>query len=157
MTKSIMETNWKPYGLQQSSDSIPVGPVVMVIHMASVWVPFTSESKEAIANYPEITKEIKLALQDCGRQLGSYVRKKTRISDQIERANMFEKYIPEIADSLSILTNQKKEKILSGLQKMLVKPEIKKEIVDEGDSDDKLYRMEFTKKENNEEARKEAG
>ena len=68
---------------------------------------------------------------------------------------MFEKYIPEVADSLAVLTGQKKEKILQGLQKMLVKPDIKKEIIEE-DADDKLYRMEFANKEN-EEARKEAG
>ena len=147
MAKSIMETNWKPYGLQQSGDAIPVGPVVIVVHMASVWVPFTSESKEAIAHYPEIIKEIKLALQECGRLLGTYIRKKVRISEQIERANMFEKYIPEVADSLSVLSGDKKEKILQGLQKMLVKPEIKKEITEEEDTDDKLYRMEFAKKE----------
>lgn len=145
MTKSIMETNWKPYGLQQSGDSIPIGPVVIVVHMASAWVPFTSESKEAIAHYPEIIKDIKLALQECGRLLGTYVRKKYRISEQIERANMFEKYIPEVAESLSILAKENKERILSGLQKMLVKPEIKKEIIEE-DADDKLYRMEFAKK-----------
>src|SRR3990167_5381546 len=146
MTKSITETNWKAYGLQQSGDSIPVGPIIIAIHMASVWVPFTSESKEAIAHYSEIIKEIKLALQECGRLLGSYVRKKSKISDQIERANMFEKYIPEIADSLSVLSGEKKEKILQGLQKMLVKTEIKQEILQD-DEDDKLYRMEFNKKE----------
>ncbi len=151
MTKSISETNWKAYGLQQSGDSIPVGPVVIIVHMASVWVPFTSESKEAIAHYPEIIKDIKLALQECGRMLGMYVRKKVRISEQIERANMFEKYIPEVADSLAILANEKKEKILEALQKMLVKPEIKKEIVqEEDDADDKLYKMEFAKKGNDE-------
>lgn len=158
MTKSLMETNWKPYGLQQSGDSIPVGPAVILMHMSSVWVPFTSESKEAIAHYAEIMKEIKLALQDCGRQLGSYVRRKTKISTQIERANMFERYIPEVADSLSVLTGEKKEKIIEGLNKMLVKPEIKKEII-EDDADDNLYRMDFEKKgkEEDEEApRKEA-
>jgi DNA topoisomerase-6 subunit B len=32
-----------------------------MIHMASVWVPFTSESKEAIADYDEIRKEMTLA------------------------------------------------------------------------------------------------
>lgn len=155
MTKSMMETNWKPYGLQQSGDAVPIGPAVIVVHMASVWVPFTSESKEAIAHYPEIIKEIKLTLQECGRLLGIYVRKKVRVSEQIERANMFESYIPEVADSLSVLTGEKKEKILKGLQNMLVKPEIKREIIEEQDSDDKLYRIEFANK--NEKAREEAG
>ncbi len=147
MTKSIMETNWKSYGLQQSNDSVPIGPLVILVHMASVWVPFTSESKEAIAHYPEIIKEIKLALQECGRILGAYVRKKVRLSEQLERSNMFENYIPEVADSLSVLTKVDKEKIIKDLQKMLVNPEIKKEVIEEDDADDKLYRMEFGKKE----------
>ncbi len=93
MTEAISETSWKPYGLEQRGSSIPVGPAVVVVHMASAWVPFTSESKEAIAHYQEIIKEIKLALQDCGRQLGVYVRKKSRASQQMERMNMFERYI----------------------------------------------------------------
>ena len=154
MTTALAETNWKPYGLQQSGNSIPAGPVVIIIHMASVWVPFTSESKEAIAHYPEIMKEVKLALQECGRQLGIYVNRKTKISQQLERANMFEKYIPEVADSLAALAGEKKEKILSALQKMLVRPEIKNEILQEDSEEDRLYRMEFKKddkEDNNEE------
>ena len=48
-------------------------PLVIVVHMASVWVPFTSEAKEAIAGYDEIAKEIRLALQECGRRVGVHV------------------------------------------------------------------------------------
>ena len=44
-----------------------MGPMVVLVHIASVWVPFTSESKEAIAHYPEIIREVKFALQKCGR------------------------------------------------------------------------------------------
>ncbi len=67
-TKSIIQTNWKAYGLSQSSGSIPIGPVIILIHIASVWAPYTSEAKEAIAHYPEIIKEVKLALQEVGRK-----------------------------------------------------------------------------------------
>ncbi|HCK72423.1 MAG TPA: hypothetical protein DHW38_12660, partial [Planctomycetaceae bacterium] len=49
--------------------NLPSGPVTLMVHLASVWVPFTSESKEAIAAYPEIEKEIRLALQAVGRKL----------------------------------------------------------------------------------------
>jgi len=154
MTRAIMDTNWKSYGLQQSGTSIPYGPVVILVHMASVWVPFTSESKEAIAHYSEIIKEMKLAVQECGRLLGTYVRKKVKVSQQIERANMFEKYIIEIADSLSVLTRKNKAAILKGLQKMLVKPEIKQEISEKEDADDKMYRMEFDQKKNEETTKK---
>ena len=41
-----------------------------------VWVPFTSESKEAVAHYPEIIKEIQLAAQECGRKLATFIRKR---------------------------------------------------------------------------------
>ena len=153
MTKCILETNWKPYGLQQSGNSYPIGPAVLVIHMASAWVPFTSESKEAIAHYSEIMKEVKLGIQDCGRKLASYVNKKRRVSDQIERANMFERFIPEIADSLSVLTDSNKGKILDGLKKMIVKPEIKKEIY-QGDPDEDIYKMDFNKNKQEEESGK---
>jgi len=128
ITESLNETNWKPYGLQQSGSSMPSGPAVIVVHMASVWVPFTSEAKEAIAHYPEIMKEVKLALQECGRKLGMYVNRKVRVNQQLERANLFERYIPEIADSLSQLTNTKKDVLVAKLKNMLNKEEIKSQL-----------------------------
>ena len=78
VTRSVINTIWRNYGLSQSRGSLPVGPVTVVVHIASVWVPFTSESKQAIAHYPEVKKGIKLALEECGRKLASYVGKKRK-------------------------------------------------------------------------------
>ena len=100
VTDAISETNWKAYGLQQSSNSIPVGPLVILVHMSSVWVPFTSESKEAIAHYQEIIKEIKLALQECGRKLSVYVRKKHNLQTETKKRSYIETYIPHVAQAL---------------------------------------------------------
>ena len=125
--KAIQQNAWKSYGLQQSGNQIPVGPATMAIHIASVWVPFTSESKEAIAHYPEIIKEMKLALQEAGRKLAAYVNKKRRAHDEQERVNIFERYIPEVSSSLAELAEDKKEPIESQLKKMLEKH--KEEIV----------------------------
>ena len=121
ITEAVTDINWKAYSLQQSSNSLPVGPVLILIHIASVWVPFTSEAKEAIAHYDEIIKEIKLALQECGRKLGIYIRKTVRAGEQKEKISLFEKYIPELANSLSSLTGEKKELIQIKLQKILKK------------------------------------
>jgi len=63
ITQAMIANNWRSYGLSQSRGQLPAGPVTVMVHMASVWVPFTSESKEAIASYPEVTKELRLALQ----------------------------------------------------------------------------------------------
>lgn len=104
--KAVGETNWKAYGLQQprGGGGMPVGPLVVMIHMASVWVPFTSESKEAIADYDEIRKEMKLALMDCGRKLGSYLRKRAKMRRAGERRDIFRRYIGEVAKACEALT-----------------------------------------------------
>ena len=75
--------------------------------MASVWPPFTSEAKEAIAHYPEIIKEIKLALQECGRKLGSYISKKKRIHAESQKRSYIEKYIPHVGEALKELLSLK--------------------------------------------------
>ena len=100
VTEAITQTNWKSYGLQQSGNSMPQGPAVLVVHLASVWVPFTSEAKEAIAHYDEIIKEIKLAVQEVGRNLGKYVGKKRKVKEELKKRSFIETYIPHIAEAL---------------------------------------------------------
>ncbi len=127
-TKSVTTTAWKSYGLQQSNGSLPSGAATILLHIASVWVPFTSESKEALTHYPEIIKEIKLALQEAGRKLQAYVNKKVRVQGQLERANLFERYIPEVADALARLTGESKEALVKKLQEMIKKESIQQAI-----------------------------
>jgi len=102
--KAAIEASWKNYGLTQPRGSVPVGPLVIMIHMASVWVPFTSESKEAIADYDEIRKEMKLALQECGRKLGTYIRRRQKMRRESDRRSVFERYIGEIARGCESIT-----------------------------------------------------
>ena len=78
ITRAAILNDWKNYGLMQGKGALPTAPMVLFVHMASAWVPFTSESKEAIASYPEIVKEIRLALQECGRRLGAFLRHRRR-------------------------------------------------------------------------------
>jgi DNA topoisomerase-6 subunit B len=120
-TKAVVQTNWRPYGLGQSQGALPTGPLTLAVSLVSVWPPFTSEAKEAVAHYPEIIKEMKLALQEAGRRLGSYVNKKRRVSEQQERVSIFENYIPEVASALAKLSGVGKEKITEAMQKMLAK------------------------------------
>lgn len=98
--KAVLTSNWRGYGMQQSKGALPTGPLVILVHMASVWVPFTSESKEAVAHYPEIIKEIRLALQEAGRQLGSHIRRRAREKDALKKQSYIQKYIPHIGDAL---------------------------------------------------------
>ncbi len=105
--KSVLETAWRNYGVSQSRGALPAGPMVIFVHMASVWVPFTSESKEAIADYDEIRKEIKLAMQECGRRLGTFLRRRERAKSEYRRRNIFELYIEEVVDACNRLKRGK--------------------------------------------------
>lgn len=100
INKAVIQTNWKTYGLTQPRNSLPIAPMAIFVHIASVWVPFTSESKEAIASYDEILKEIKLALKECGRKLGIHIRKQKRLKREHDKRSHIEKYIPHIGIAL---------------------------------------------------------
>ncbi len=98
--KAVLGASWRNYGVQQSRGALPTAPMVILIHMASVWVPFTSESKEAVAHYPEIIKEMTLALQEAGRQLKRHINRRAREKDALKKQNYIQKYIPFIGEAL---------------------------------------------------------
>jgi DNA topoisomerase-6 subunit B len=100
ITKAVTATDWRSYQLQQPRGAMPVGPMLLIVHIASVWVPFTSESKEAIAHYPEIIKEIRLGLQECGRKVATFIRKRKRAADEAKKRAYITQYIPQVAVGL---------------------------------------------------------
>ena len=122
ITEAMEGVNWKAYGLQQPKGGLPVGPAVFFVHIASVWVPFTSESKEAIAHYPEILRELTFAMQEAGRQLSVYLSKRKRQAEADRKRSYIEKYIPHLALGLKdilALSDKQKDKVEDDLTKML--------------------------------------
>jgi len=99
ITGCISSVNWKTYNISQSG--LPTGPLLLLIHVASTNVPFTSESKDAVASIPEIEREITLALQELGRDLKTFLsrRDKSRLTE--EKARAICAIIPEIAEKVS--------------------------------------------------------
>ncbi len=122
ITRAVLTTDWKKYGLSQPKGALPIGAAVVLVHIASVWVPFTSESKEAIAGYPEILREIKLALQDCGRRLSTHLRRRRREADEAKKRSFIERYIPHVAIALQEilgLPDRDRERTIEKLTKVL--------------------------------------
>jgi DNA topoisomerase-6 subunit B len=122
ITKAVTSTDWKAYQLQHPRGALPLGPLLLMVHIASVWVPFTSESKEAIAHYPEIVKEIKLGLQECGRRVASYIRKRRRDADEAKKRAYIEKYIPQVAIGLQQilgLSDRERDDVIGNLTSVL--------------------------------------
>jgi DNA topoisomerase-6 subunit B len=111
ITEAVVKTDWRNYLLSHPRGSLPVGPMALLVHIASVWVPFTSESKEAVAHYPEILKEIQLAAQECGRKLAAHIRKRQHADYQAQRRSIFELYIHEVAQAIGKIVGRSPDPI----------------------------------------------
>ncbi|UCH72559.1 MAG: DNA topoisomerase VI subunit B [Thermoplasmatales archaeon] len=99
ITSAISSIDWRRYGLEQpSGKGTPTGPAIFLTHISSTQIPFTSESKEAIADVPEIENEIKLAFRECARKVQHHIHKKVRRKKTREKFDLITKILPEIAE-----------------------------------------------------------
>ena len=122
ITRAVLQTNWRSYGLKQPKGALPLAPMVVVVHLASVWVPFTSEAKEAIAPYPEIIKELKLGLQACARKLAEHLHQESRLKREYEKRSHIEKYLPHVGIALQEileLSDEQRDQSVASLDEVL--------------------------------------
>jgi DNA topoisomerase-6 subunit B len=122
ISKAVMSVDWRSYGMSMSKGALPSGPMVLMVHIASVWVPFTSESKEAIAHYPEIVKELRLGLMEVGRKLGAHIRHNRRAEAEAKKKGYIEKFIPHIGIALKEilgLSDKEEQKVVTVLRDTL--------------------------------------
>jgi len=107
ITEAIKNMDWRRYGLEQKGGKgIPYGPAIILVHVASVNIPFTSESKEAIAGVEEIEKEIRLSLQQCARRLKTHLSKKVKKEKAKNKFLLISKILPEIARKCAEILNK---------------------------------------------------
>ena len=117
-TSAISSIDWRRYGLDQpSGKGIPTGPAIFLTHISSTLIPFTSESKEAIADISEIENEVKLAFRECARKVQSHINKKVRRIKTREKFDLITKILPEIAKKSSSMLN----KPIPSLNKVITK------------------------------------
>jgi len=125
ITHALKEINWKHYGFEVEGE-FPKDPMAILVHVASVWLPFTSESKEAIAPYDEIVKEVELGIKNALRELSIYIKKKKALETIGDKYKNLYGYGLEVIDSLSSILDIEKENI-----EKRIKERIKKELVND--------------------------
>ena len=102
ITKAVQSINWRLYGLEQKGGKgTPSGPAIILIHVASTNIPFTSEAKEAIADIPEIKKDIILALRNNAKTLARHLKKQKKRAKVSEKFDLVQKVLPAIAEKTS--------------------------------------------------------
>ncbi|MCL4315252.1 MAG: DNA topoisomerase VI subunit B, partial [Candidatus Thermoplasmatota archaeon] len=98
ITKAVSEFDWRQFGLEQRSGAgIPFGPMILLVHVCGTKIPYSSESKEAIAQVPEIVDEIKQALRISARSLRTFMRKRERRGKANEKYRLVAQILPEIS------------------------------------------------------------
>ncbi|MFD1571720.1 DNA topoisomerase VI subunit B [Halorubrum laminariae] len=128
-TDVIKSIGWRNYGLDQPGGSgMPNGPAVISIHVASTNVPFTSESKDAIANVPAIEDEIELAVREAARELKSFLKKRRSMQQRREKQDVLGTILPEMADKVSEVTGRPRPDISGALARIMNNVSVEREI-----------------------------
>jgi DNA topoisomerase-6 subunit B len=108
ITKAVSEMDWRGYGLdQRGGKGVPFGPAIIMVHVFGISLPFTSESKEAIAGIEQISEEVTSALKSAARGVRAFINKKEKRAKIMERFVLVEKIIPEIGEKCSMILGEK--------------------------------------------------
>ncbi len=131
ITKAIQEMDWRRYGLEQrGGKGIPYGPAIILVHVASTKVPFTSEGKEAVASFPELSSEIGLALRLCARNLKSHLNKQERKNKTHAKFEIVQEILPDMAEKVASHLNKPVPDLSRTITKIMnvvwIEPEVKK-------------------------------
>ncbi|MCI4333293.1 MAG: DNA topoisomerase VI subunit B [Thermoplasmata archaeon] len=107
VTNAVQNLDWRRYGLdQKGGQGLPSGPCLILVHVASTKIPFTSEAKEAVAEDPELDKELTLALQAAARHLRTHISRRTRREFAGEKFAIILKILPKLAEKTSALVGK---------------------------------------------------
>ncbi len=96
ITKVVTSMNWSEYGLTRQSD-----PLAIAVSLVSTKIPFPETSKEYISSVPEIEEEIRLALQQLGRRLKTFLSRAKRRKREHVRLSRFVRSAPVVVDNLT--------------------------------------------------------
>ena len=120
ITDVVKGIGWRNYGLDQPGGSgLPSGPAVIMVHVASTNVPFTSESKDAVANVPEIEDEVELAIREAARELKSYLNRRRSLEKRRKKQDVLGRILPEMADKLAAVTGRDRPNIDGALGRIM--------------------------------------
>lgn len=120
MSKAVVSAPWRSYEVQQAKGALPTGPLVVLVHIASAWVPYTSESKEAIAHYPEVLKEMRLAVMEAGRRLQRFLRRRKRDAEEQKKRDYITRYLDPIGEALRDILNLDEQETNEALENLKI-------------------------------------
>ena len=94
-------------------------PLAILTHVCSTKVPFKGVGKEAVADVPEVEKELTIAIREAARRLRAYLTKVEKLHSIKRRKVTISKYIGEVASALAYVVNLDESLLESKLKRLL--------------------------------------
>ena len=112
-----------------STYRVPRGaPLAVVTHICSPKIPYKTVGKEAVADRPEIERELVAAVREAARELKLYLSRIEKRETAIKRMNVYARYLPLIAKFAARLADKKPPKIDGLLKPMGIDEKIVEEM-----------------------------
>ena len=119
-TDVVRQIDWRNYNLNQTGGTgMPHGAMALVVHVASTNVPFTSESKDAIANIPAIEHEAELAIREVARSVKRHISQRQSLRKRREKEDVIARVLPEIATKISAVVDRPRPDIDATLARIM--------------------------------------
>ncbi len=110
------EIDWRNYKVVPGET-----PLAVFVHVCSTKIPYKTVGKEFIADRPEVEHEILNSIREVGRNLRLYLSKREHLTQEKRRLDVFEKYLPKVAQFSTKLAKEKKEPDIKPLLKGVIK------------------------------------
>ena len=119
VTQVISDIRWNNYKLSHKGSGLPQGPVAAVVHVASTNVPFTSESKDAVASVEVIENEIERAIRDVSRDLKRYLSEQQSLKKRRRKQDVIAELLPEFSTEISRILGEQTPDISKSLAQIM--------------------------------------
>jgi DNA topoisomerase-6 subunit B len=123
------EVDWRHY------KASPDMPIAVFVHICSTKVPYKTVGKEFIADRPDVEREVLNAVREVARMLSLFLSKKIHLARDKHRLDVFQKYLPKIADFSAKLAKRGKPPDVSPLLRSVLRYEKTEESEDDQDAE----------------------
>lgn len=114
--KVVEQIDWRGYKVIPGET-----PLAIFVHVCSTKIPYKTVGKEFIADRPEVEHEILNSIREASRNLRIYLSRREHLAAERKRVDVFEKYLPKVAQFSTKLSRSKKEPDVKPLLRSLIR------------------------------------
>ncbi len=116
ITEAVKNIEWGRYSLKQFDEE----PIVVLVNLVSVHVPYTGAGKQAIAQEEDVMDEIRYAVMEAARDVQRYLSGKRKAHEIETKRKVISRYIEQLSADLSDLAAAKNKKELQAKLESIV-------------------------------------